>query len=280
MTFDTTIGAAFLGGVFTSILYGVTCVQTFIFFRSERKNSPVVNYLIAILWFLDTIHLAFVIHPLYYYMVTNYTNPASLAHIPTIPAGIILTATTDTLVRLFFTFRVWRLSGENRWLTLPLLFSVLMVEVSGIGYGIKALIHPSYHQLGQIAYLLYGAFSFSVLDDFWIAATLCYYLRKSRSGIRTTDSLLSVLMAYTINTGIITTIFELTCFITYAAMPNNYIFLAFYFPLSKLFLNALLASLNARSSLKAAYSTSRQAISIPLTNPNMQFPASHICFHR
>ncbi|KIM76784.1 hypothetical protein PILCRDRAFT_29657, partial [Piloderma croceum F 1598] len=67
---------------------------------------------------------------------------------------------------------------------------------------------------------------------------------------RRTDSVVLVLMMYTVNIGLITCICTTLCFILYATMPRSYIFLAVHFNLSKMYLNSLLATLNAQAPLR------------------------------
>jgi len=260
-SYDNTLGAAFIGGIFASILYGVTCVQAFIFFNSDRKQSLYLKTIVLTLWILDTLHLIFVCYALYWYMVTNYTNPAVLISLPwSISAGILLTPTSDTIVRSVFTYRVWILSGKNRLLTFPLVLAVFLIQLDGLVSGIKGFLSDTFGKLGEITWVLYAGFTLSVVADFAIAITLCYYLYRSRGGIKRTDSLITVLMMYTINIGLLTSIFQLACFITYAIM-RNFVFLAMYFPISKLYVNSLFATLNARDSLQQ-----RDTMSIPLSH--------------
>jgi len=98
--------------------------------------------------------------------------------------------------------------------------------------------------------LLYLAFGGGVVADAIIASALCILLAKSRTGFRQTDSLVNILMVYTVNTGLLTSIVAAISLILYTVTPHNYIFLALYFNMSKLYLNALLATLNARSNLR------------------------------
>ncbi|KIP01956.1 hypothetical protein PHLGIDRAFT_319266 [Phlebiopsis gigantea 11061_1 CR5-6] len=57
-------------------------------------------------------------------------------------------------------------------------------------------------------------------------------------------------MTYAINTSLLTSVFAVATFITCLAMPDNFIFLALIFPLSELYSNSLLASLNMRGRLR------------------------------
>ncbi|EDR04014.1 uncharacterized protein LACBIDRAFT_306378 [Laccaria bicolor S238N-H82] len=70
--------AAFLGSVAASFLYGITSVQTFLYFRNTCEDGRPFKLLIFGLWLLDTLHLAFTVHGLYFYIVTCIGNPEVL----------------------------------------------------------------------------------------------------------------------------------------------------------------------------------------------------------
>ncbi|KAF4622248.1 hypothetical protein D9613_009607 [Agrocybe pediades] len=104
--------------------------------------------------------------------------------------------------------------------------------------------------MATVDYLLYISFAAAVASDSLVAISLCSLLFWSRTGIKRTDSILTILMAFTINTGLLTSICAMACLITYAIWPQRFIFMGLYFALSKLYVNSLLASLNARRSLR------------------------------
>jgi len=83
-----------------------------------------------------------------------------------------------------------------------------------------------------------------------IACALCYYLLKSRTGFARTDNLIATLIVYSLTTGLITSILAFICVVTFAIMPTNYIWLAFFWILGKCYVNSLLAALNSRDSLR------------------------------
>jgi len=80
--------------------------------------------------------------------------------------------------------------------------------------------------------------------------SLCHYLRNSRPTFGRLGSVVNILIVYTINTGLVTVIDATAGLICFAVMPTNFVYVAFYLILSKLYLNAYLASLNARVSLR------------------------------
>ncbi|KLO19728.1 hypothetical protein SCHPADRAFT_935209 [Schizopora paradoxa] len=87
--------------------------------------------------------------------------------------------------------------------------------------------------------------------DLSIATVLCYYLAKSRkTSFQGTRRLLDSIFRYTLHTGFLATLWSVGTLISYGLKPNSEFDLIFYLALSKIYVNALLASLNARESLR------------------------------
>ncbi|TBU45436.1 hypothetical protein BD309DRAFT_715918 [Dichomitus squalens] len=265
LALDETLGAAFLGTIATSCFYGITVVQTYIYFKRSAKDSAFLKFLVFFLWVLDSLHLALIVHSIYYYAVTNFMNPKVLAS-PTwsILVMIACTGVSDVTVRSIFCHRVWRLSNGNWPLAIAIMVSSLTVFGGSIAFAVKSFGVGTFAGFSKIADILYVSFGAGVVADVLIAGALCTILARCRTGFRKTDSVVRTLIMYSINTGLLTSLCALSCLITYATMPNNFIFIAFYFVLPKLFLNSLLATLNAREALRDA--GAGDVVSIPLTN--------------
>jgi hypothetical protein len=74
---NNTFGALLLGTIISSILYGFTCVQSWHYFQNY-SDGPLVKVSVAALWILESLHSAFSIHAIYYYVILNYMNPGAL----------------------------------------------------------------------------------------------------------------------------------------------------------------------------------------------------------
>ncbi|KAH9923541.1 uncharacterized protein B0H18DRAFT_465601 [Fomitopsis serialis] len=101
--------------------------------------------------------------------------------------------------------------------------------------------------------LLYTGLTSAIIGDVLIAGSLCIILRqrlKDIPGSRTSYAM-RLLMAYSIETGALTSACTLACLVTFATVRHNYAYMVLYLLLSKFYLNALLATLNARRSLRA-----------------------------
>ncbi|EMD36464.1 hypothetical protein CERSUDRAFT_84626 [Gelatoporia subvermispora B] len=263
---DGTLGAAFLGNLAAAIFYGITNVQTYLYYKRNVADSTVLKSIVFFLWVLDSLHLALISHALYTYAVTNFANPLAIM-VPTwsIMAHVAVTGVSDVFVRSLFCQRVWKLSGRNWVLTIAIIISSLVTFAGSVAFSIRGLQIDNFFAFSEISWILYTSFGLGVAADLLIAVSLVTFLQRRRTGFSRTDSVVRVLMLYSINTGALTTLCAFLCLVMYATMPDNFIFIAFYFVLPKLFLNSLLATLNARRSLRLASMSG--LVSIPLSKP-------------
>ncbi|EIN05594.1 hypothetical protein PUNSTDRAFT_137699 [Punctularia strigosozonata HHB-11173 SS5] len=251
MHLDNTLGALLVGGLCAAALYGITCAQTFIFLQNHPEERRSFKLFIAGLWGLDTFDMCLTSHVLYWYLVTNYANFSALA-VPvwSILLHVSVTSISDFIVRSMFARRVWRLSKGNYIITGVIVAVSLIDLICGIIITVKAFGVQSFLGLSKIANLLYLNFGAGVTSDLVVAITLAWYLWNSRTGFAKMDSLVNVLMLYTINTGLLTALDACFGLICYAVMPTNFVFIAAYLLLSKLYLNSYLYSLNAREYIR------------------------------
>ncbi|TRM69025.1 hypothetical protein BD626DRAFT_562837 [Schizophyllum amplum] len=254
---DSKIGATFLGNIFAAIFYGITSIQTFIYFDRQRGEGDGVKYkmLVSFLWILDTLHLIFVCHASYYYLITNYFNPVALTAANwSIITQIIITCISNVIIRGLYAHRVWSFARRKPMLAIPLVGLIVLTIIasfgSGLGFSIRVFQAPQFSGFDKFSYLMYTALGTGVGVDAMIALVLCVSLSTSRTGFKRTDSLVNILMAYTINTSLLTSLCSIATFTTYTIWPHEMTYIGIYFTLSKLYLNSLLATLNGRSAIR------------------------------
>ncbi|KAI0691421.1 hypothetical protein BC835DRAFT_116961 [Cytidiella melzeri] len=259
---DSTLGAAYIAAT----LYGVTNLQTYSYY--ERNNDTgLLRALVFILWALDTLHLVLISHTMYFYTVTNFNDPLAIIRVTwSIMAHVAVTGVSDFLVRGVFAYRVYRFSGQRTWLLATIIIPTFVVFGFSIAFTVRGWQLGTYTELWQISWVLYTAFGAGVVVDTVVAIALCILLSQRKTGIRKTDSIVRSLMLYSINTGALTSICALAVLITYATMPMNFVFIAFYFVLPKLYFNSLLATLNARERLRDTSTNTAGVVSIPLSS--------------
>ncbi|OBZ76277.1 hypothetical protein A0H81_03452 [Grifola frondosa] len=299
---DNTLGAMFLGNIFAAVFYGITNVQTFSYYKRNGKDPQSMKIMIFFLWILDGLHLALITDALYTYTVRDFTDLLAIS-VPTrsIVVHIIVEGITILIIRSFFCYRIWRL-GQRSWAVVIAIVVLSLIEFgTNIGKSVSqhgrfgtnefhsnsghrrmaSLPHSqhsfrgilntphsskvsSYFQLTKSAWILYLGLSAALAADVIVAVSLCWLLAKHRTGFKRTDSIIRVLMLYSINTCVLTIIFAFCCLITFITMPDSLIFLGFYFTLPKLYLNSFLATLNSRKHVREIGS-STPVMSIPLS---------------
>ncbi|KAI0368172.1 hypothetical protein BV20DRAFT_1054168 [Pilatotrama ljubarskyi] len=220
---DDTLGAAFMGHFVTTLL-------------------------------LDSLHAGLITAAMYWYCITNFTNLLAIQQpIWPIATMIIVSNISNSIVRGIFGYRVWKLSKHN-WI-LPGIIAFLSVVI--FDFAVKLYSIPSYADISHFSWSLYLGLSVEATVDLIVALAQCVLLRSFETGIRRTDMVIRVLITYSINTGLLTSMCAIGALVSYAAQPSKFIYFAFYFVLSKLYVNSLLATLNARGSLHGSRSRRR-----------------------
>ncbi|KAH9896086.1 hypothetical protein C8Q73DRAFT_758634 [Cubamyces lactineus] len=247
---DDTLGAAFLGHTVTTLLYGITTLQAFIYYRRNQKDGIKLKLSVFVLWILDSVHAGLITGAIYWYCITSFTNLLAIQQpIWPIPTMIIISNLSNSIVRCIFGYRLWKLSDHSP--ILPSIIAVLsvLIFVDAVYFAIQLYSIPSYTGISKFSWSLYVGLSVESAVDLTVALAQCLLLRRFETGIQRTDSVIRVLIAYSINTGLLTSLCAIGALVSYAAAPTKFIYFAFYFVLSKLYVNSLLATLNARGSL-------------------------------
>ncbi|TFK98190.1 hypothetical protein BDV98DRAFT_573220 [Pterulicium gracile] len=243
------LGPTFIGLVAASMLFGITSLQTQSYFRGEGRDTVSFRVLMGFLWVFDAFHLVLLTICMYHYLISNFGD-VEAALLPTwsIIGQIFMTCISNFIVRTIFGVRVWILSGKNVFWGAALAGATLFTFGSGLTVGSLGF-GRTFAEWTRHSIWLYLSHGTAVFSDVVVAGSLVYFLRKRRTGVQRADSILATLMSYAVNTCLLTSLCSITTFVTFAVWPHYFIFMGFQFILSKLYLNALLASLNARDVL-------------------------------
>ncbi|KAI5118379.1 hypothetical protein M0805_005844 [Coniferiporia weirii] len=101
---------------------------------------------------------------------------------------------------------------------------------------------------GYTFWVLASALGVAALSDILLTTTLFYYLVRNGRGFSSSDTTLDKFLVYIINTGLLTSMLTVADLICGLTMRNNLVFLGIYFVTSKMYVNSLMAVLNARRS--------------------------------
>ncbi|KAI5122842.1 hypothetical protein M0805_003137 [Coniferiporia weirii] len=249
-SYDNTLGAILIGGFVSVFLYGVTCLQTFIYFQRYPGDRGFIKASVLLVWLIDSFDAALTCQICYYYLVSNYADPLAIFFpVWSLKLHVFVTSLSDFIVRTYFARRIYTLSHGNKLITGVILALSIVDLVVGTIITVRAFHIATFAGLIGVADLFYLNFASNISADTCVALVLCYYLWTNRTGLRRTDSLVVKLILYTVNTGMLTVLDAAAGLICYAALPTTLVFIAFYLNLSKFYVNSYLASLNVRKTL-------------------------------
>ncbi|KAI0357246.1 hypothetical protein OH77DRAFT_1435937 [Trametes cingulata] len=239
---DDTLGAAFMGHFVTTVLYGITTLQAFMYYRRHHRDTPALKFSVLVLWLLDSLHAGLITGAMYWYCITNFTNLLAIQRpIWPIPTMVLVSNISNSIVLTFRTASSATAYGNA--------FLSVFIFVDATYFTAKLYNISSYAEISDFSWSLYLGLSVEATVDLIVALAQCVLLRSFETGIRRTDMVIRVLITYSINTGLLTSMCAIGALVSYAAEPTKFIYFAFYFVLSKLYVNSLLATLNARGSL-------------------------------
>ncbi|KAJ7183665.1 hypothetical protein C8R46DRAFT_1209818 [Mycena filopes] len=211
-------GIVFIGSTISSILYGITVIQTFMYYRTWGNDARGTKLVVFVLLVLDTLHQVTTTWVTYQYVISTFGDPAALnINHWTLGLGIFCTALVAFIVESFLIYRVWHLSGQNKMLT-----------VIGVPF---ALAH-----LGECESQPYQA-----TQDYERTGT------NLASPILGTDDMVGRIIAMTIATGMLTSLVGLANILSLVIAPKTLRHSIFS---SRVYVNSMLASLNARNAIR------------------------------
>ncbi|KAJ3003826.1 hypothetical protein NUW54_g5109 [Trametes sanguinea] len=249
-----TFGAILIGSYIGFIIYGLNLYQTYHYYKAFPNDRLYLKLLVSakpvgVVLSMETWHTVLCMHTCYHYLVTNFFNPPALLD-GCVPINLVCISAVSrqswgnpvgsqsdqTLFspqglsiiscQTFFVRRVYLLVGWRWRLLIAVVIIFLLAELGlAIAATIETFLKPTFAQFEHVTWIISVAFGFSAVADIILTTVLICALRKCRSGIKSTDSLLDTLIIYAISTGLLTGVFDLLTFIFALVLPNNLIFM-------------------------------------------------------
>ncbi|RPD56576.1 hypothetical protein L226DRAFT_595056 [Lentinus tigrinus ALCF2SS1-7] len=235
-----------IGYAFATTIYGITVLQTYMYYRRYPHDRRSLKAFVGILWILDTLTTVLMSHALYAFFVLNLGHLEDDVNLPWSFTDLI-----TAMVQCYFAERLWRLSQGNKFLSGAIVILALITLALGIEGTVKVFSnHDLLSDTFQRSLVLGGAVqAAAVLGDVLITGGLCYYFVANKTGTRRINALLDKLMAYAIERGILTATVQTLYLIMSVAYPKKFYFVPFAMLVAKTYVNTLLASLNVRRPL-------------------------------
>ncbi|KAI5118226.1 hypothetical protein M0805_000722 [Coniferiporia weirii] len=264
LALDNTMGALFLGVIFSMALWGAGTVQMYYYYNTYHAKDEIwIKLLVFVVWVLDTAHQGLITQSCYVYLVTQYGNAEYLAVLErSLMVMVIVTAAICFIVQTFFTVRIWRLSQKNIFITAFVFVFVLAQLISTLVYFGTAIHFTQFVQLLGIRNLTRSINVVNAMADAAIAGALVFLLQNSRTGFRHSESVINRLILFTVNTGLLTGMTAVVCLAMNLAFPTTFLYILFYLMTSRLYMNSLLATLNSRKSVQSSFGDSIQSVHV------------------
>ncbi|KAJ7910259.1 hypothetical protein B0H13DRAFT_2328654 [Mycena leptocephala] len=259
INFNATIGPEEVGVIVGAWMFGIFTIQAFNYFGDFPKDRPRLKILVAVLWVLELIHVILSCVALYQTTVTHFGDGDNVLFInKAIGLSIIISSIVGPGVQIFFADRVRILSGR---LVIPVICWFLsgVRFISLVAICVATLTTPFIPAFKEKwDWLILSSIGVSTTVDILVAISLCILLwqRRSRSNVKSTQQTIDSLLAWTINTGMLTSAASFMMLIFFVTMAN-FAWLTMLLIIPRLFANSMLASLNSRNKYRNEANTHR-----------------------
>ncbi|KAI9059829.1 hypothetical protein FKP32DRAFT_1679521 [Trametes sanguinea] len=170
------IGALAIGTFFSLVLYGINAHQFYQYMRQFPKDSLIIKGLAVTVMIFNTLHTIAPMHACYYYLVTNYAQPAALL------SGVWSLNLVSTLAALvvfasecFFACRVFLIGFKSMFIAGVALAGTTAVTTKAFQFDTFA----EYRERTKVITIL--SLALTSLGDHLLAGTIIVALHKSRA---------------------------------------------------------------------------------------------------
>ncbi|KAH7906298.1 hypothetical protein BJ138DRAFT_650866 [Hygrophoropsis aurantiaca] len=252
VTPNTTVGAVEIGALFMAFILGIMTIQTYNYYRKYPNDPTWLKSCVMFVMVCVVGHTASMLSCIYTIAVTDF-GMAQAEIMDPLPLGfstsLVFSGFLGPVVQSYFAYRIHRLSS---FIYMPVICwaislgrFIISITASTIAFRTPSLLDFRVHHRWTLTTIL----ALGMINDVLIAGNMCYYLKGERDfslRMGRSSKSLDKMMAYAIETGLLSSLTAVASCISMFTMPDNLVWLAFYILVGGIFANSLLASLNAR----------------------------------
>ncbi|KAH9062358.1 hypothetical protein EDB87DRAFT_296029 [Lactarius vividus] len=212
------------GVVFNWTLFGVLCVQIYVYSYNFRADKRFVKFLVYFVFLLETIQTALTGADIYYWFVVGFGNVERLGNSHFFPIDVPIIGTIISfIVQGYFCYRIWVLNKRTSWICWIIAVATVIQSAAGISATIKPLTAKNYASPKTTIYL--RAIS-SALADILIAVAMTLLLKRASGNF--SSFVLIRIVRLTIETNALTATLVITALVLYVAFPNERYYIYMY----------------------------------------------------
>lgn len=250
MDLSLVLGPIMLSVVANAMLYGTCTIQWYNYFTSRYKDPWYIRSLVIWVTVLYTVHTGSSLYLLWAFTVDNFGNYDIFSSVPwPYPTTAITIVLCSVPIQHFL---AWRIRGLSRSWALFCVVSALSLAQGACGFagGVLANIISNPVDFVRLGGVADAWLSIAVFTDILITLLLLYYLQRSKTGFKKTDSIISSLIRTAIETAAIGAIFCVVDLVVFTARSDTNLHFFFALPQPGIYTNTLMMTLNSRLSLR------------------------------
>jgi len=253
---DNILGAFLIGVVFSSMLYGVTCLQVYSYFsRHSENDKDFLKYFVAVIIIVESLQMTLLVHAIYTVGVTNFGDFVSDRTAPwSLRAQVLIGNLITGAIQQFYAWRIYQFSRRQTYIPSFIVVTSFAAEALGVAFFVRSFRYRNYQQNVEQKVVAIPILALQVACDLTITASMVYYLYTRCTRAKQTITATTTLALYSIISGALALVFSISCLITFVRFAGTLIFVPFFFVLMRIYVCAFMALLNSRDRIRTKLS--------------------------
>ncbi|KAJ3781296.1 hypothetical protein GGU10DRAFT_379675 [Lentinula aff. detonsa] len=263
-------GGMMVGLLMAALLCGTASMQAVIFFCTKNTDPFSHKLTVGILWVLGVLQLCFVFNATYFYVVDE-VGISSPPFIWSFKTQIMMQTLIMSSTKFLYASRLWKLRKfVSKWVPIGLIVVLTCDYDDGVRlFAYEVFTVDVLRDLPTVNFkpIVILSMCSTSISDFLVGGTLIYAFAKSDTNLSWTNSSCTMLVAYLVNTGIITGLFSVAVIIAFAIGVQNPMFILSEIALPQLYINCCLSMFNA----SVYFQTDSNSKELPVTHVLREF---------